>query len=133
MSDYTIGVRKFMSNPLLQRKQFHIEVSHPGQGNVTKQAIREQLAKAYKISDLNRIVVYGFTHVYGGGRSRGFGCIYDSLAAANKFERKYRLVRLGIAKADAKTVNRRAKKDIRTRTSKVRGIAKAKVAGSTKK
>eukprot|EP01055_Gregarina_sp_Pseudo9_P003470 Gregarina_sp_Pseudo_9__3469@NODE_3636_length_595_cov_180_055755_g3325_i0_p2_GENE_NODE_3636_length_595_cov_180_055755_g3325_i0NODE_3636_length_595_cov_180_055755_g3325_i0_p2_ORF_typecomplete_len134_score21_02Ribosomal_S24e/PF01282_19/4_6e03Ribosomal_S24e/PF01282_19/1_2e27_NODE_3636_length_595_cov_180_055755_g3325_i0112513 len=131
-SDYTLRVKKFQTNPLLQRKQFHVEVVHPSSGTIPKLSIREQLAKAYKISDLNRIVVHGFTTAFGGGRSNGFGCIYDSSASAKKFERNYRLARLGIADVKTAAVNRRAKKDIRTRRRKVRGTAKAKVSGGKK-
>eukprot|EP01056_Protomagalhaensia_sp_Gyna25_P000388 Protomagalhaensia_sp_Gyna_25__387@NODE_1183_length_2088_cov_419_683260_g940_i0_p2_GENE_NODE_1183_length_2088_cov_419_683260_g940_i0NODE_1183_length_2088_cov_419_683260_g940_i0_p2_ORF_typecomplete_len123_score22_95Ribosomal_S24e/PF01282_19/1_5e26_NODE_1183_length_2088_cov_419_683260_g940_i03371 len=122
-----------MTNPLLQRKQFCLEIAHPNSGSIPKRAIREQLAKAYKVSDLNRIVVYGFSHNFGGGRSRGFGCIYDSAAAAKKYERTYRLVRLGIVEPETKVVSRRAKKDIRTRSKKVRGVAKAKITSGGKK
>ena len=31
---------------------------------------------------------------FGGGKSTGFGLIYDSLDAAKKFEPKYRLIRV---------------------------------------
>ena len=36
---------------------------------------------------------------FGGGRSTGFGMIYDSLVAAKKYEPKYRLTRFGMGKA----------------------------------
>jgi small subunit ribosomal protein S24e len=32
---------------------------------------------------------------FGGGKSTGFGLIYDDLKAAKQFEPKYRLVRVG--------------------------------------
>ena len=32
---------------------------------------------------------------FGGGKSTGFGLIYDTLEAAKRFEPKYRLIRVG--------------------------------------
>merc|ERR1712146_700960 len=49
---------------------------------------------------------------FGGGRSSGFGMIYDNLVAAKKFEPKYRLTRFGMGKA--KGVARKQRKDART-------------------
>jgi hypothetical protein len=40
------------------------------------------------------VVTFGFKTVFGGGRSTGFGLIYDDEAAQKKFEPKYRLVRV---------------------------------------
>lgn len=34
---------------------------------------------------------------FGGGKSTGFGLVYDSLDAAKKFEPKYRLIRVSLA------------------------------------
>lgn len=34
---------------------------------------------------------------FGGGKSTGFGLIYDDLKAAKQFEPKYRLVRVSIS------------------------------------
>jgi len=39
-------------------------------------------------------LLFGFKVAFGGGRSTGFGMIYDSLVAAKKFEPKYRLTRV---------------------------------------
>ena len=39
-------------------------------------------------------MLFGFKVAFGGGRSTGFGMIYDSLVAAKKFEPKYRLTRV---------------------------------------
>lgn len=47
----------------------------------------------------------------GGGRSTGFGLVYDSQDAAKKFEPKYRLVRAGLA--DAKKRSRKQFKDLK--------------------
>ena len=60
---------------------------------------------------------------FGGGRSTGFGKIYDSLPAAQKFETKYRLTRFGLAKA--KNSARKQRKERKNRAKKVRGVKKA--------
>jgi small subunit ribosomal protein S24e len=89
----TIRTRKFLSNRLLQRRQFVIEVLHPSRPNVSKAELAEKLAKTYQ-TDKSRIVTFGFRTIFGGGRSTGFGLIYDSEEAQRKFEPKYRLVRV---------------------------------------
>ncbi|KAL3932878.1 MAG: hypothetical protein SGPRY_000527 [Prymnesium sp.] len=96
MSDAAVTVRtkKFITNRLLQRKQFVVEVIHPGLAGVSKKDLQEKLAKMYKVQDPSCILLYGFKVAFGGGRSTGFGMIYDTLVAAKKFEPKYRLTRV---------------------------------------
>ena len=48
----------------------------------------------YDVKDLNTIFVFGMKTQFGGGKSTGFGLIYDNLEAAKSFEPKYRLVRV---------------------------------------
>lgn len=48
--------------------------------------------------------VFGFKTCFGGGKSTGFGLIYDSLDQAKKFEPKYRLARVSIAAFIARTL-----------------------------
>jgi ribosomal protein S24E len=86
---YTIRVRKFLSNPLLERKQFVLEVLHPERANVSKSELKEKLSKLFKVADDKCIILFGFQTAFGGGRSSGFGLIYDSLAACQKFEKRY--------------------------------------------
>ena len=52
-----------------------------------------------QVADPSCILLYGFKVAFGGGRSTGFGMIYDSLVAAKKFEPKYRLTRVRTALA----------------------------------
>jgi ribosomal protein S24E len=89
----TIRTRKFLTNRLLQRRQFVVEVLHPARPNVSKADLAEKLAKTYQ-THKDRIVTFGFKTIFGGGRSVGFGLIYDSEEAQKKFEPKYRLVRV---------------------------------------
>jgi small subunit ribosomal protein S24e len=83
----TIRTRKFMTNRLLQRKQMVIDVLHPGKATVPKTEIREKLAKMYKTTP-DVIFVLGFRTHFGGGKTTGFGMIYDSLDYAKKNEPK---------------------------------------------
>ncbi|MQL75804.1 hypothetical protein Taro_008181 [Colocasia esculenta] len=89
----TIRTRKFMTNRLLSRKQFVIDVLHPGRANVSKAELKEKLARMYEVKDPNAIFVFKFRTHFGGGKSTGFGLIYDSVEHAKKYEPKYRLIR----------------------------------------
>ncbi|GAB2282361.1 ribosomal protein S24A [Dionaea muscipula] len=90
----TIRTRKFMTNRLLSRKQFVIDVLHPGRANVSKAELKEKLGKMYDVKDANSIFVFHFRTHFGGGKSTGFGLIYDSVDSAKKYEPKYRLIRV---------------------------------------
>jgi small subunit ribosomal protein S24e len=121
----TVRTRKFMTNRLMSRKQFIVDVLHPGRANVSKvrsgacpvalrgcaaaprlagaaadaprsrsQAeLTEKVAKMYG-AEANTIFLFGFRTAFGGGKSTGFGLIYDSLEAAKKLEPKYRQIRV---------------------------------------
>ena len=90
MSDFTIRTRKFKQNPLLGRKQFVLDIIHPTSANVSKKDLATKLAQMYKVHDHQCIQLFGFKTQFGGGRSTGFGLIYESLDKMKKFEPKYR-------------------------------------------
>jgi len=48
----------------------------------------------YEVKDPNAIFVFKFRTHFGGGKSSGFGLIYDTVESAKKFEPKYRLIRV---------------------------------------
>ncbi|VAI89877.1 unnamed protein product [Triticum turgidum subsp. durum] len=139
----TLRTRKFMTNRLLARKQFVLEVIHPGRANVSKvgdlkrscscaQAeLKERLAKVYEVKDPNCIFVFKFRTHFGGGKSSGFGLIYDNLESAKKFEPKYRLIRNGLATKVEKS--RKQIKERKNRTKKIRGVKKTKAGDAKKK
>mmetsp|Transcript_26825 Transcript_26825/g.58498 ORF Transcript_26825/g.58498 Transcript_26825/m.58498 type:complete len:132 (+) Transcript_26825:70-465(+) len=129
MSDKTctIRTRKFITNRLLQRKQFVIDVLHPGRPNVSKAELKEKLASMYDVKDNDCIFVFGFRTQFGGGKSTGFGVIYDDKKAATQFEPKYRLIRNGLAKKVEKS--RKQKKERRNRERKIRGAKKHSATG----
>ena len=59
--------------------------------------LKEKLAKMYEVKDPNCIFVFKFRTHFGGGKSTGFGLIYDNLDSAKKFEPKYRLIRVCVS------------------------------------
>lgn len=123
----TIRTRKFMTNRLLFRKQFIIDVLHPGRPNVPKAELKEKLAKMYDVRDPQQVFCFGFRTQFGGGKSTGFGLIYDTLDAAKKFEPRYRLVRNGLA--DKIEKSRKQIKERKNRSKKIRGVKKNAVVG----
>jgi small subunit ribosomal protein S24e len=88
-----VRTRKFLTNRLLARRQFVVEILHPGRANVSKSDLSEKLASVYK-ADKARVVVFGLRTQFGGGRTTGFGFVYDDEASQRKFEPRYRLVRV---------------------------------------
>jgi small subunit ribosomal protein S24e len=122
MSDYQVRLRKLMKNPLLKRRQFVVEVLHPGKANVSKAALVENLAKSMKVSNPKTIVLFGFRSAFGGGKSTGFGLIYDDTAALMKFEPKYRKVRGGFL--EAKEGSMKLKKENKNKAKKSRGTGR---------
>jgi small subunit ribosomal protein S24e len=88
-----LRTRKFITNRLLARRQFVLDVLHPSRANVSKKELSEKLASLYK-TDAARVVTFGFRTHFGGGRSTGFALIYDDEASQRKFEPRYRLVRV---------------------------------------
>merc|ERR1711990_108988 len=126
----TIRTRKFLTNRLLQRKQMIIDVLHPTRANVSKDELRDKLSKMYK-TEKDQVIVFGFRTQFGGGRSTGFGLIYDTKEAL-KFEPKYRLIRNGLAtKTDQSS--RQLRKQRKNRAKKFRGTQKVKAANEAKK
>ncbi|KAL3135769.1 ribosomal 40S subunit protein S24B [Trebouxia sp. C0010 RCD-2024] len=116
-----------MTNRLLFRKQFIIDVLHPGRPNVPKAELKEKLAKMYDVRDPQQVFCFGFRTQFGGGKSTGFGLIYDTLDAAKKFEPRYRLVRNGLA--DKIEKSRKQIKERKNRSKKIRGVKKNAVVG----
>jgi small subunit ribosomal protein S24e len=82
----------------------------------------ERLSKMYDVKDPNCTFVFGLKTQFGGGKSTGFGLIYDNVDAAKKFEPKYRLIRNGLATAISKS--RKQRKERKNRVKKIRGVKK---------
>ena len=73
--------------------------------------------------------MFGFGTHFGGGKTTGFGMIYDSLDYAKKNEPKHRLARHGLYE---KKTSRKQRKERKNRMKKVRGTAKASVGAGEK-
>lgn len=119
-----------MTNKLLCRKQMIVDVLHPGKASVKKTEIREKIAKMFKVFP-DVVFVFGFNTCFGGGKSTGFGLIYDSLDQAKKFEPKYRLQRHGLYEKKQQT--RKQRKEKKNRMKKVRGTKKYKMGAAAAK
>jgi len=127
----TIRTRKFITNRLLARKQFVVDVLHPSRPPISRSELSEKLAGIHK-ADKRLIVPFGFKTHFGGGRSTGFALIYDSEEAQRKFEPKYRLVRAGLS-AKVEKASRKLRKERKNRAKKFRGTKKSKAAEPPKK
>ena len=87
--------------------------------------LREKLAKMYDVNDDKCVSLFGFRTQFGGGRSTGFGLIYDTIDAMKKFEPKHRVIRAGLK--EAVTKSRKQIKEKKNRVKKMRGGEKNKV------
>jgi small subunit ribosomal protein S24e len=99
-----------------------VDVLHPGRANVSKEELREKLSKMYDVKDPNCTFVFGLKTQFGGGKSTGFGLIYDNVDMAKKFEPKYRLIRNGLATKVEKS--RKQRKERKNRDKSQRGLKK---------
>ncbi|RLN37670.1 hypothetical protein BBJ28_00001925 [Nothophytophthora sp. Chile5] len=122
----TVRTRKFLRNSLLSRRQMVrpplaspclVEVIHPGRPNVPKAELQEKIAK-----DANTVFLYGFRTQFGGGKSSGFGLVYDTVNDAKRFEPKYRLIRQGLTEKVEKS--RKQIKEAKNRGKKIRGVGR---------
>lgn len=91
---FRVSVRNFMTNRLMCRKQFNVEIEHPGRATVSKKDLQKRIARMYKVQEDNTVILYGFRTKFGGAHSKGHGFIYDNLAVCKRYEPKYRLVRV---------------------------------------
>ena len=131
-TDIIIRVRKFIANKLLQRKQFIFDAYSSDHNLVTKTEVTEILAKKYKVNADN-VVVFGLQNKFGGGRTSGFGFIYDNLDALKKFETKARMLKKGVIAKSTTIKNRKLKKENKNKVKKLRGKAKLAALKTTKK
>eukprot|EP00461_Guttulinopsis_vulgaris_P002221 UN02222 len=123
MSDFTIRVRKSMTNPLLGRRQMVVDVYHPERANVQKAEVKAALAQKLKVDDENKVFVFGFKVAFGGQKSTGFATVYNTMEDAYSVEPKHRLVRhqliAGVSKA-----SRKVRKDQKNKLKRLTGLQK---------
>ncbi|KAF3671640.1 40S ribosomal protein S24-2 [Capsicum annuum] len=58
--------------------------------------LKEKLSRIYEVKDPNAIFLFKFRTHFGGGKSIGFGLIYDFIENAKKYKPKYRLIKVRI-------------------------------------
>lgn len=68
----------------------------------------------FKGADLKATVLFGFKTTFGGGRSSGFGFIYDDVEALKSVEPRHRLIRKGYA--EKKKLGRKAAKEAKRKS-----------------
>ena len=76
-----------------------------------------------KVKDPKTVVLFGFRTAFGGGKSTGFGLIYDNMEALSKFEPKYRLVRAGLYERP-QVGGMKQKKEAKNKGKKIRGTGR---------
>jgi len=124
-AEFTVRTLRFKTNKLLNRKQFVVVVDHPNwNGTVPGAKVKEQLAKLYKVADQMQVTVFNMKTQFGGGQTRGFGVIYDDVAAMKRIEPNYRLQRIGLGRK--RMVSRKSLKERKNRVAKLRGVKKNK-------
>ena len=121
-STVVVRTRKFIRNALLKRRQFVIDVIHPGRANVSKEELKEKVGEMYKVGASNLIQLFGFKTQFGGGKSTGFALIYDDEAAEKKYEPKYRLARNGLG--PERSGSRKQIKERKNKDKKVWGLGR---------
>ena len=118
MSKVTLRIRKYIVNKLLDRKQFVVDMMHVGGKAPTRDEIKDQVASQLK-ANKDLVVIFGLHTKFGGGRTTGFGFIYDNLDALKNVEPKHRLIKAGLAEKGK--VTRRMRKNDRKQKMKVWG------------
>lgn len=118
MSKATLRIRKYIVNKLLDRKQFVVDLKHPGAPAPTREEIKDLVASQLK-ANKEFTVIFGLKTIYGGGRTTGFGLIYDNKDALLKVEPTHRLIKAGLKEKSKQT--RRSRKNTRKQKMKVWG------------
>ena len=121
-SEIVIRARKFIANPLLARRQFVLDVYHPQASSVSKKDLRKLIAKKFGCPE-QQVITFGLKTKFGGGKSSGFGLIYDSVDELMKYESKVRLIRNGYTQPQTKK-GRRLKKEEKNKRKKIFGVKK---------
>ena len=85
----------------------------------------------HKCGNKQLVFLFGFRIAFGGGKSTGFGLIYDDMDAAKQFEPKHRLIRNGLQ--DKKDTSRKAMKEEKNRKKKIFGTGRSVALHKAKK
>jgi len=88
-------------NPLLDRTEIKFKVTHPKEGTVSRDAIREKIASLAH-STKERVILDRMRSEFGIGRTKGYAKVYKSVEAAKKHERKHILIRNKLMEKEVK-------------------------------
>jgi small subunit ribosomal protein S24e len=105
-------------NTLLDRKQFVLDLKHPGTKAPTRDEIKDLVARKLK-AQKDFVVVFGLQTKFGGGTTTCFGFVYNNADALKKVEPKHRLIKAKLAEKGKFT--RRQRKNARKLKMKVWG------------
>lgn len=94
-----ITVLNERANPLLQRREFHIDILHPSSASPKRGEVRKEFC-AVKSAAADRMVVEWVRAIYGAPRSRGLIYVYDNVEALKKTARHHILLRNGLIKSE---------------------------------
>lgn len=108
-----------------------VDIIHPKMATVPKKEVQSKLAKMYKVLDENLVVVFGLRTAFGGGKSTGFGLIYDSSQLLARYEPKHRKIRAGLLKKVERS--RQQIKVRKNKANKAVGLKKAEILKSATK
>ena len=120
---FVIRIRKFLTNKVLDRKQFHIDVFNSDHENASRKEVAAEVAKKFKVGAEN-VIIFDLESKFGGGRASGLGFIYNSKDSLLKVEPKYRLLRNGLIEKKTAPQSRRLKKENKNKVKNLRGKAK---------
>ncbi|CAK7336898.1 unnamed protein product [Dovyalis caffra] len=105
-----------MTNHLLSRKQFIIDVLHPGKANVSKVELKEKLKNLYKVKDPNTIFIAELNE-----------------KLANLYEVKDPNTIFVLKLATKVEKSRKQLKERKNKAKKVHGVKKTKIEDAAKK
>lgn len=86
--------------------------------------MKSLVAEKYNVKDPQTIFIFGCKSDFGGKKSTGFACIYNTVDDALRFEPRYRLVRQSLAVA--KTGSTKARKEAKNKRKKLYATQKDK-------
>jgi ribosomal protein S24E len=96
-----IRVLEEKANPLMHRREFSFEVSHPTASTPKRDEVRGEFAKVVK-APKDRVIIERMNARYGTATTRGQAMVYDSGDAAKAIVREHILVRNGLKEKAAK-------------------------------
>jgi small subunit ribosomal protein S24e len=96
-----IKVLEERSNPLLKRREFRFEISHPTAATPKRDEVRAEFAKVAS-APKDRVIIERMRARYGTATTRGEAMVYESVDAAKAVVREHILVRNGLKEKEAK-------------------------------